>query len=75
MAGVVAVTVNIGRAIFLAHLRFTRGEESFDASHDGVGHVAFAVGGFCLLILAKAFISRDGKKGVVRRRQTKLKSA
>lgn len=75
MGVVVAVTVNIGRAIFLAHLRFTRGEESFDASHDGVGHVAFAVGGLCLLILARALISRDWKKGVVRRRQTRLKSA
>ena len=73
LAGAVALLVNVGRAIFLARIRFDQSESAFNAAHDGVGHVAFAIGGLCLLIITRILIGRDGKKRKTLRR-TQVKS-
>lgn len=66
-ACLVAIVINIGRAISLAEIRFRQGEEKFDSLHDPVGHIAFAVGGVLLLILARLLIStKKGRKAVFR---------
>jgi len=72
LAVVVALTVNVGRALYLAYIRFDKGESSFDAAHDGVGHVAFAIGGLCLLLITRSFIAMGGRKRkTLRRSQVK----
>lgn len=68
LAGVVALTVNVGRALYLARVRFDHGEEAFHTAHDGVGHAAFAIGGFCLLMITRFLISWDGRKRKTLRR-------
>jgi len=72
LAGAVALIVNVGRALFLARIRFDQGESAFEASHDGVGHAAFAVGGLCLLLATRALIGMNGRKRkTLRRTQVK----
>lgn len=65
---VVALSVNVGRAMYLAHVRFEEGEAAFDAAHDGVGVVAFAVGGLALIFIARILIHKaDHHKKALRR--------
>jgi exosortase len=72
LAGVLALTVNVGRALFLARIRFDQGESSFQAAHDGVGHAAFAIGGLCLFLITRALIGMHGRKRkTLRRTQVK----
>ena len=74
LAGAVAVTVNVGRALYLASIRFDQGESAFHAAHDGVGHGAFAIGGVCLLLITRLLIGMDGRKRKTLRR-TQVKSS
>ena len=59
----IAITVNVGRAISLAHIRFERGEFAFDSAHDRVGHIAFIIGGVLLLVASRAMVGASGRKG------------
>lgn len=68
LAVALALTVNVGRALVLARIRFDQGESSFQASHDGVGHAAFAIGGLCLLLATRALIGMDDRKRKTLRR-------
>lgn len=72
LAVVAALSINVGRAIFLARVRFENGETAFDAAHDGVGHVAFAIGGLSLLVAARVMMNwGDRKKKTMRRTLSK----
>jgi exosortase len=72
LAVVVALTVNVGRALYLARIRFDEGESSFESAHDGVGHAAFAIGGLCLLLITRSLIAMGGRKRkTLRRSQVK----
>lgn len=74
-ACVVAIIINIGRAVSLAEIRFRQGEEKFDSLHDPVGHIAFAVGGVLLLVLARFLISTKRRKTVSRVSKSSSKPA
>lgn len=74
LASVVALLVNMGRAMYLAQIRFDEGEAAFHAAHDWVGHVAFAVSGLCLLLATRALIGMDGRRRRIIR-STQVKSS
>lgn len=65
-ACLVAIVVNIGRAVWLAQVRFTKGEGAFDLAHDQVGHLAFAFGSLMVFGLARLWLVSGSKKVVVR---------
>lgn len=68
---VVALVVNVGRAMYLARIRFEKGEPAFDAAHDGIGHIAFGVGGITLILISRLLthMADHQKKRLRRTRQ------
>ncbi|MDB2639313.1 exosortase/archaeosortase family protein [Akkermansiaceae bacterium] len=65
-ACVVSIVVNIGRAVWLAQVRFTRGEEAFNGIHDQVGHIAFVVGSLIIFVLSHMLTLTGYKKTAIR---------
>ncbi|MDF1714660.1 MAG: exosortase/archaeosortase family protein [Akkermansiaceae bacterium] len=73
-AVLLALSVNVIRAIYLARIRFDQGEVAFDSAHDSVGHFAFAIGGLGLFLVTRLIMSRSEKKRAVIRRTNKKAS-
>jgi len=67
-ACLVAIVVNIGRAVWLAQVRFTQGEEGFQSAHDQVGHLAFVFGSLMIFGLARLWLTSGHRKLVVRQK-------
>lgn len=69
LAGLSAVVTNTLRAWWLARIHFQQGPEAAAAAHDGVGHVAFALGAALLWLSAWVLIHRGvGKRRLVVRK-------
>lgn len=69
LAGLGAVLTNTLRAWWLARTHFQQGPEAAAAAHDGVGHVAFALGAALLWLSAWVLIHRGvGKRRLVVRK-------
>lgn len=67
ITGVVVMTVNIGRVIALARVRFDRGEHAFEAAHDQIGQIAFLVSAALLFAAARGLLAtQDGRRKLVR---------
>ncbi|MGE9270455.1 MAG: exosortase/archaeosortase family protein [Verrucomicrobiales bacterium] len=67
--GILAATVmNTIRSMALAQIRFDEGVEAFDAAHDNVGYLAFALSALVLFVIAKLFLETSGPKKKLTRR-------
>ena len=70
VAGACAIGINTLRAIWLAHLHFSRGKEAAAHAHDRIGHLAFFISAFILFLAARWMLraTAPGRR-IVRRKQ------
>ncbi len=64
LAGIVALIVNVGRALYLTHISFAKGDAAFEAAHDGVGHAAFGIGSICLLLITRVLVGMNNRRNM-----------